>query len=148
MWSNSRSIAPKSTPMCDLFFCFCANSLNLETLLTTCVPEQSRGPTHQDDSIVMTDTRPPLFCRISFTSSHYSTLIQTKVLFLPKKKIMVFQFWSNLPNYCSTDTRSISPILFQSVLMLPVVHHAVFGAYTCIAENIHGKLEKVTTNKI
>ena len=27
--------------------------------------------------------------------------------------------------------------------MLPVVHHAVFGAYTCIAENIHGKLEKV-----
>ena len=31
----------------------------------------------------------------------------------------------------------------QSVLMLPVVHHAVFGAYTCIAENIHGKLEKV-----
>ena len=33
--------------------------------------------------------------------------------------------------------------LLQSVLMLPVVHHAVFGAYTCIAENIHGKLEKV-----
>ena len=31
----------------------------------------------------------------------------------------------------------------QSVLMLPVVHHAVFGAYTCIVENIHGKLEKV-----
>ena len=27
--------------------------------------------------------------------------------------------------------------------MLPVKHHAVFGAYTCIAENIHGKLEKV-----
>ena len=27
--------------------------------------------------------------------------------------------------------------------MLPVVHHAVFGAYTCIAENIHGKLERV-----
>ena len=27
--------------------------------------------------------------------------------------------------------------------MLPLVHHAVFGAYTCIAENIHGKLEKV-----
>ena len=27
--------------------------------------------------------------------------------------------------------------------MLPVVHHAVFGAYTCIAENIHGRLEKV-----
>ena len=34
----------------------------------------------------------------------------------------------------------------QSVLMLPVVHHAVFGAYTCIAENIHGKLEKVRHN--
>ena len=34
-------------------------------------------------------------------------------------------------------------ITLQSVLMLPVVHHAVFGAYTCIAENIHGKLEKV-----
>jgi len=32
---------------------------------------------------------------------------------------------------------------YKSVLMLPVVHHAVFGAYTCIAENIHGKLEKV-----
>ena len=31
----------------------------------------------------------------------------------------------------------------QSVLMLPMVHHAVFGAYTCIAEIIHGKLEKV-----
>lgn len=31
----------------------------------------------------------------------------------------------------------------QSVLMIPVEHHAVFGAYTCIAENIHGKLEKV-----
>ena len=27
--------------------------------------------------------------------------------------------------------------------MLPVIHHAVFGAYTCIAENVHGKLEKV-----
>ena len=27
--------------------------------------------------------------------------------------------------------------------MLPLVHHAVFGAYTCIAENINGKLEKV-----
>ena len=33
--------------------------------------------------------------------------------------------------------------LSQSVLMIPVEHHAVFGAYTCIAENIHGKLEKV-----
>ena len=33
--------------------------------------------------------------------------------------------------------------ILQSVLMLPVVHHTVFGAYTCIAENIHGKLEKV-----
>ena len=31
----------------------------------------------------------------------------------------------------------------QSVLILPVVHHAVFGAYTCIAENSHGRLEKV-----
>ena len=27
--------------------------------------------------------------------------------------------------------------------MLPVVHHKVFGAYTCIAENTHGRLEKV-----
>ena len=27
--------------------------------------------------------------------------------------------------------------------MIPVEHHAVFGAYTCVAENIHGKLEKV-----
>jgi len=32
---------------------------------------------------------------------------------------------------------------YKSVLMLPVVHHAVFGAYTCIAENTHGRLEKV-----
>lgn len=32
---------------------------------------------------------------------------------------------------------------YKSVLMIPVEHHAVFGAYTCIAENIHGKLEKV-----
>lgn len=32
---------------------------------------------------------------------------------------------------------------YKSVLMLPVVHHAVFGAYTCIAQNTHGKLEKV-----
>ena len=31
----------------------------------------------------------------------------------------------------------------QSVIMLPVVHKTVFVAYTCTAENIHGKLEKV-----
>ena len=27
--------------------------------------------------------------------------------------------------------------------MLKVNHHNVFGAYTCIAENVHGRLEKV-----
>jgi hypothetical protein len=31
----------------------------------------------------------------------------------------------------------------QSVLMLPLVHQAVFGEYTCIAEHILAKLEKV-----
>lgn len=32
---------------------------------------------------------------------------------------------------------------YKSTLMLKIPHHNVFGAYTCIAENLHGKLEKV-----
>merc|ERR1719167_2165210 len=32
---------------------------------------------------------------------------------------------------------------YKSTLLLEVTHHNVFGAYTCIAENTHGRLEKV-----
>jgi len=32
---------------------------------------------------------------------------------------------------------------YMSTLLLNVTHHNVFGAYTCIAENVHGRLEKV-----
>jgi len=32
---------------------------------------------------------------------------------------------------------------YKSTLELQINHHNVFGAYTCIAENLHGRLEKV-----
>ncbi|XP_023324649.1 neural cell adhesion molecule 1 [Eurytemora carolleeae] len=32
---------------------------------------------------------------------------------------------------------------YKSTLLLEVTHHNIFGAYTCIAENLHGRLEKV-----
>jgi len=50
--------------------------------------------------------------------------------------------WLDAENQPVTDGQVVND-QYKSVLMLPVVHHKVFGAYTCIAENTHGRLEKV-----